>query len=215
MQAAIRELTEAHRLAPAAVTFSTNLARAYSTIGLDAEARRFSLIAIERGADPTGRRVKQSFVEASLRAGRYEEAAEQVITLLPPALQTGADADAVRLVYTATRDAARRPAAVAALRATIRKLAPQDWVVKVFAMTWYTQVGAIDDAYDVAEQLREQFKVRNPVNAWSWMWTPELRDFRRDPRFESFTGRVGLMDYWKKYRPPDGCELSSGQLTCR
>jgi hypothetical protein len=26
--------------------------------------------------------------------------------------------------------------------------------------------------------------------------------------------RLGMMDYWKQYGPPDDCDLRDGRLTC-
>jgi hypothetical protein len=87
-------------------------------------------------------------------------------------------------------------------------------VVKVLGLTSYTQLGAMDQAYAIADQLREQFVGQSPTNAWSWLWTPEMRPFRQDPRFQAFTTRLGLMKYWQKYGPPDDCDLNDGKLTC-
>jgi hypothetical protein len=42
-----------------------------------------------------------------------------------------------------------------------------------------------------------------------------MRPFRKDPRFQALVTRIGLIDYWKKYGPPDDCDLSDGKLTCR
>jgi hypothetical protein len=81
-------------------------------------------------------------------------------------------------------------------------------------MGWYTRLGKLDSAYELGEQLREQFSGRNPTNAWSWLWSPELRGFRQDSRFQAFTARLGLMEFWKQYGPPDGCDLKDGKLTC-
>ena len=45
-------------------------------------------------------------------------------------------------------------------------------------------------------------------------WLPEMRPFRRDLRFQAFVTRLGLMEYWKQYGPPDDCDLNDGKLTC-
>jgi hypothetical protein len=50
--------------------------------------------------------------------------------------------------------------------------------------------------------------------AWAAMWLPEMRPFHRDPRFQVFTERLGLMEYWKQFGPPDHFELRDGQLVC-
>jgi hypothetical protein len=46
------------------------------------------------------------------------------------------------------------------------------------------------------------------------IWTPELRGFRQDSRFQAFATRLGLMQYWQQYGPPDDCDLKDGKLTC-
>lgn len=45
-------------------------------------------------------------------------------------------------------------------------------------------------------------------------WLPEMRPFRRDLRFQAFVTRLGLMEYWKQYGPPDDWDLNDGKLTC-
>lgn len=44
-----------------------------------------------------------------------------------------------------------------------------------------------------------------------------MRPFRRDPRFAGYIKRLGrnLIEYWRKYGPPDDCELNGEALTCR
>jgi len=50
--------------------------------------------------------------------------------------------------------------------------------------------------------------------AWSFLWIPELRPFRLDPRFQVLVGRLKLFEYWRRYGPPDGCKLDGGALSC-
>jgi len=47
---------------------------------------------------------------------------------------------------------------------------------------------------------------------WGGLWVPEMRPFRRDPRFQPFAERLGLMDYWLKHGPPDDREIRQGKL---
>jgi len=44
------------------------------------------------------------------------------------------------------------------------------------------------------------------------IWLPDLVAFRRDPRFDEFTVRLGLHEYWKANGPPDGYALRDGRL---
>ena len=43
-------------------------------------------------------------------------------------------------------------------------------------------------------------------------WLPEMRPFRQDSRFQDYVTRLGLMQYWKQYGPPDDCDLQGGKL---
>jgi hypothetical protein len=42
-----------------------------------------------------------------------------------------------------------------------------------------------------------------------------MRVFRADARFQSLVQRLGLIEYWVHYGPPDGCELRDGMVICR
>jgi hypothetical protein len=46
------------------------------------------------------------------------------------------------------------------------------------------------------------------------LWIPEAALIRRDPRFGDIMKRVGLVNYWKQYGPPDDCRLEGEVLRC-
>jgi hypothetical protein len=48
----------------------------------------------------------------------------------------------------------------------------------------------------------------------STLWAPEMRAFRRDPRFARFANGLKLTEYWRRYGPPDECVLAAEKLTC-
>jgi TolB-like protein len=213
LRKAMEELSEARRLAPAALGFNINLGRAYSALGDDAQAIRYTNIAIAMGADLKSRRTQQPFVDAATRAGRYTEAADRIISTLPE----GTDQrtiDMVRLVHTAMANETQRKAAIAAINALVPTWHERDWFMLVSAMAWYTQLDALDGAYDSARRLQAILAPEGVVNTWAWLWNPELRAFRQDKRFQPFVTSLGLMKYWERYGPPDDCELKDGKLTC-
>jgi TolB-like protein len=185
------------------------------TLGHNVEALKYADAAVALGIDASGRRIKQSYADLAWTAGRYAEAANYMVDALPERVRNVGGADTVRLVFAAMGDSSKKPAAIAALQKLLPTLKPEEWVVQVWAMGWFTQLGAIDQSYAVAEQLRKQFADHAPRNAWSWLWSPQLRMFRQDRRFQSFATRLGLMAYWQKYGPPDVCDLNDGTLTCR
>jgi hypothetical protein len=47
------------------------------------------------------------------------------------------------------------------------------------------------------------------------LWMPEMRPFRRDPRFQQLVTKLKLIDYWKQYGAPNECDLRGENLTCR
>ena len=81
-------------------------------------------------------------------------------------------------------------------------------------ISWYAMLGALDDAYETAGRIVRTFAQTGIVNPLALIpiWLPELRLFRQDRRFEDFTVRLGLLDYWKERGPPDNCELGNGRL---
>jgi len=80
----------------------------------------------------------------------------------------------------------------------------------------YVLLGAIDLAYDLENQCVDQIPPgRSKTFAMFNYWLPEYRAFRADRRFQALLARLGLMDYYEKYGPPDMCTLKEGQLTCQ
>lgn len=215
LERAKAEFQDAYRIGPGFAGAIGNLGRLYSNLGMDAEADRFTRIAVNAGFDPSGRRARQVYIDAAVRQGRYAEAADMMVASLPPHLQVGENAEAVRRVYAALGDVSRRDEAIRGLRALIRRLEPGDWVVKVYAMQWFSQLGSVEDSLQAGEMLRAQFGSEMVTNGWSWLWSVDMRPVRRDPRFAQFVAHLGMVDYWKKYGPPDGCELRDGKLACR
>jgi hypothetical protein len=71
----------------------------------------------------------------------------------------------------------------------------------------------MDVAYNLAEQCMDSL-VPGQLIRLTLLWTPERRPFRRDPRFQALATRLGLMEYWQQYGPPDECDLKDGKLTC-
>jgi TolB-like protein len=71
---------------------------------------------------------------------------------------------------------------------------------------------ALDEMYGYANRIDEHHSLGPfPVE----MWLPEMRQFRRDARFQRLVTRLGLIDYWRQYGPPDDCDLHGDVLVCR
>jgi tetratricopeptide (TPR) repeat protein len=214
LQKALQDYNETIRLAPASAGVLLSAARAYAAAGNFEETRRLSNKAIEAGVDTKGRQALQLLAQLAESEDRHEDAAGYMIAALSAGARGAGGEDTVRKVYAALVDQAKAPEAIRALNSLTSKLTRQDWVVKVWAMNWHTQLGAVDEAYALAGQLHEDFGDERPTNAWSWLWSVEMRPFRRDARFSDFTARLGMHEYWKKYGPPDECSFAKERLTC-
>jgi cytochrome c-type biogenesis protein CcmH/NrfG len=214
LKQALSAYDEAYKLAPAAAGVILSAGRAYAAAGKYAEAARLANIAVASGVEAAGRQALQLYAEIAAHEGRYDDAAERMAgALSSPARAAGGEV-VVRQVYSAIAGRAPRADAARALRVFLAKLPDADWVVRVWAMNWYTQLGNLDDAFTAAEWLRQAFTRQAPTNAWSWLWSTELRPLRIDPRFSAFTARLGMHEYWRKFGPPDDCELSASRLVC-
>jgi hypothetical protein len=72
--------------------------------------------------------------------------------------------------------------------------------------------GLIDAAYgamDTCLELSQSAQSKPLV-----LFSPELRAFRKDARFHGLATRLGMMEYFERYGPPDDCEISNSRLMC-
>jgi serine/threonine protein kinase len=215
VQDAQREYARTIELAPAVPGAFSNVARIDATLGREAESVRLAARAAELGQDVSTWQTREIYYHNALYAGRHEEAGRIAVDLLPPGLRTPEGQSAVRLVHAAIDDAAQRSAAIEALTGLIARTTRADVVAKSFALGWYSRLGALDEAYALAESLRKDFGDQAPTRAWAWLWYPEMAAFRRDARFQPFVTLLGMMPYWEKYGPPDSCGLDQGRLRCQ
>ncbi|MFI4968935.1 MAG: hypothetical protein ACHP7D_01935, partial [Lysobacterales bacterium] len=105
-------------------------------------------------------------------------------------------------------DEAQRQAALKILAAH----ADDDW-----APTLLLQIGDSARSFDSYEHGRSGLS-----DAYlNWLWQPEAwsRNARRDPAFQGFAQRVGMVGYWKRYGWPDLCAptpaASADAFACR
>jgi hypothetical protein len=152
-----------------------------------------------------------------VRTGDCGAAVEEILPTLPAVLRSPAASLTVRQVFAAFCAPADRETASRALTTILRNLKPDALGARPRSeiIVWHALLGDLDGAFDFANRsLNENprsgtFSLNLPV-----LWLPEMRSFRKDPRFQSFVTRLGLIDYWKQYGPPDDCDLKDGKLTC-
>jgi len=215
VQDAQREYARTIEIAPAIPGAFSNLARIDSTLGREAEAVRLAARAAELGQDVTVWQTREIYYHNALYAGRHEEAGQIAVDLLPPSLRAPEGEAAVRLIHAAMDDASQRGAAIEELTGLVARSTRGDVAAKSFALNWYSRLGALDEAYALAESLRKDFSDQAPTRAWAWLWYPEMAPFRRDARFQPFVTSLGMMPFWETYGPPDSCALERGRLTCQ
>jgi len=208
-----------YHLAPAMVGAAVTLGGFYGLVGQDEVMEQYLRVLDDLGAPPQAP-VPIFRSQAARRVGRYAEAGELMLAALPAAVRAAGGEDTVRLAYRALDDAAHTRAAVSALRDLYTRLDPriaQGWPMAILALNWYVLLGAMDDAYEIAQRFVAHFEHARRLSNVTLMplWLPDLVAFRRDPRFQEFTARLGLLEYWKAYGPPDGYALQDGRLVER
>jgi TolB-like protein len=210
------EATEAYHLAPADSLAVTVLAVANFTLGSDPETVKLVDLAIALGMSPSG--FGGIYELTAARQGHYAKAADRVVEGLPTDVRSAGAAEAVRLFYAALADPTKKPAARQAL-ASLEHNLESGYINRQYRQNYmipfFTMLDALDPAYSAANHVLDEY-VRSGIvgDIWGPLWLPEMRPFRKDPRFQAFVTRLGLIDYWKQYGPPDGCDLKEARLTC-
>jgi TolB-like protein len=205
-------LLEAYRLAPAGSLENAMLALIDSYLGLDAEAVKHANLAVGVGVPPDLRAITNARVAA--HDGRYQEAGDQLAQALTAPMRDAGGAEVFKQAYLALADPKKKPAASRALAELVEKLGLNniDPLWQPQFVLHFVMLDALDPAYDLANRL-----ARSDSNGqnWRFLWVPDMRSFRKDPRFQELVMRLNFMDYWKRYGQPDGCDLAGERLVCR
>jgi TolB-like protein len=216
---ALAEASEAYHLAPASELNADVMATLSSLMGLDADAVKYAALAVALGFPPNVAPLPQIYANAARRGARYTEAADRLVPTLSDAILGAGGAEVTRGLYAALGDPAKKPAARQALQSLVDKLEvgnqmSANWRDLIFD---FVMLDALDPAYDLANRYVDEFE-RSGIGGGatlSFLWLPEMRPFRKDPRFQRLTTRLNYIDYWKQYGPPDDCELKDSKLVCR
>ncbi|HLG55937.1 MAG TPA: winged helix-turn-helix domain-containing protein [Vicinamibacterales bacterium] len=217
VRASLEKAETAYRLAPLALPTIAWRGMGYSLTGQDEVARREAALARSLGAPTDAGALPFVMAAATERQGRYADAAAHLVPYLP-AEARAAGAGAIASTYGAAADPARRPAALAALRDLASKVPFGDMEQRRWSLLlWlYTRAGDLDEAYAAGHRaLDEAARSGSIGSSWFVIWFPSMRPFRQDPRFQAFTERLNLAEYWKVYGPPDGCALQEGKIACQ
>jgi len=218
LQRAVAESRESYRLAPAQVFVIHHLSLARALAGYDADARRFDELSRQLGGGgPPAWDLLLPDTRAAARSGRYEAVSDRAVKTLPAALSHADGVGVIKAFYAALADPTEKPAARQALQRFVHKVvaADIDGLTKLFFVYMFTTLDALDQAYELANRWLDQGEESGIIETWYSLWSPEMRAFRRDPRFQALVMRLKLIDYWQQFGPPDGCDLNDGKLVCR
>jgi TolB-like protein/tetratricopeptide (TPR) repeat protein len=217
LRKAIEEAEAACRLTPLTPVYTFYVGIAKASVGQYTEALQWIRRSIADGLPESAGPVSDVLAHLAQQQRRYDAALGHMMNALSPAWRAAGGAGVVRLFYSALAQPSGNKAAVAALRGLETGLRTEDFgqVDSKRLIMWYTNLGALDLAYEAADHALERFALLGTVGiAWGVLWIDEMRPFRRDARFQAFVERLGLMEYWNQYGPPDNCELLDGRLIC-
>jgi TolB-like protein len=218
LQAALCSAQESYRLSPARATSAMVVAAANIYLGQDAEALKYTQIAVDLGIPRSLPPLPFIDAAVAMSAGRHAEAGRYMKGVLAPEILGAGGAAITESVYAAAAGAGDRRVAIEAvqkLRAGTARRSMARPIMVMLATNWFTRLGALDFAYEVANMTLDALEstgfLLGAIHVGAY-WLPEMRPFRRDPRFQAFATRLGLMEYWKQFGPPDEADLKNGQL---
>jgi adenylate cyclase len=225
---ALEEAEKAYALAPANPVAVVYLAFQHAWSGHALEAAKYASAAVDLGYPKDSWPLTITSELMALRAGRYTDAAD----IATKGLDTGdpdqaRTAEVVRLVYAALADPERRNTALAARArlyptsgaAAAAGAAHTDVGLCIMSSYYYALMAANDVAYGLFNECLDGWAPGEALTSAAsvshlLVFSPELRVFRQDRRFQALETRLGLMEYWQQFGPPDDCDLKDGKLMC-
>lgn len=217
LKLSLRQAAEVDTLSSSQPLGAVAATLAYYLLGLDSEARQHADTATALGWPRNNAALCDIYAQLALRAGRFREAAEWMVLTLSAPVRAAGGAEVVSQVCAALEKEARRPAAIAAIRGLIARLAPESFGMldRRRAMLWLAMLGALDDTFDLLHRSLDHFALSGMIGIqWGWIWMPEMRPMRESAGFQRVIERLGFLDYWAEHGAPDGHRLNDGRLTC-
>ncbi|HEY5755802.1 MAG TPA: winged helix-turn-helix domain-containing protein [Steroidobacter sp.] len=214
---ALAEIQLAYDLTPATPALALHLGAQKLLEGDGTEACKWIDLAVANGYPRTLSAVREARAQLAMREGRFDEAAQELTETLSPVSREAGGFEAIQSFYRAQSDPSRSDRAIAALQAWEAKLPPEELEPGAAQrlIVWFTLLGAIDDAHDVAQRTVDRLAAHGTIgNGWGILWTRQMQAFRESPRFQNLLSRLGLFSYWRQYGPPDNYVLRGELLHC-
>ncbi len=197
LQAGLAVARRGVNLDPGSAILQSRVAISYTWLGRNDEALRHFRLANELGADGATHLLAYAFLLN--RIGNTDasySAARRAVDI------DGLAGDWLDPVFAALADAAAAPAAIEAVNAASSSgdmTAQAEVVLR-------TILNDVDGAMDIAELLEEP----GEIFEMDLLFTPELLELRRHPRFPGLMKRLGVVDYWQS----NGCMFIDGDVSC-
>jgi tetratricopeptide (TPR) repeat protein len=214
---ALAEILLAYDLAPASPAPALHLATQKLLDGDAAEAGQWIDLAIANGYPRTLPVVREARAQLAMREGRFAEAAQELAETLSCGSREAGGFEAIQCFFQAQSDRSNRARAITALQAwdTTLQVQELDLCAAQRLVVWFTLLGAIDTAHDVAQRIVDRLTASGTIGSgWGMVWCKEMQPFRDTPRFQELIVRLGLAGYWRQYGPPDNCALRGELLIC-
>jgi adenylate cyclase len=214
---ALAEIQLAYELAPTSPVLALHLGTQKLLDGEATEACQWIDLAIANGYPRTLPAVRDARAQLAMLDGRFAEAAQELVETLSCASREAGGFEAIQSFYRAQADQSRRDGAIAALQAWEATMQPADLDLSTEQrlVVWFTMLGAIEAAHDVAQRIVDRLTPQGTIGSgWGILWTREMLAFRECPRFQQLLSRLGLIGYWRQYGPPDNCALRGDLLIC-
>lgn len=214
---ALTEIQHAYALAPASPVLALQLGAQKLINGENLDAGRWIDIAVANGYPRGLAAVHEARARIATCDGHFTEAARELTETLSPTSREAGGFEAIQAFFRAQSDQSRCARAITALQTWQEKLQPRDLDLSTAQrlMVWFTALGAIDEAHDVAQAAVERLAPSGTIGSgWGMLWLREMGPFRDCSRFQQLLSRLGLFGYWRQYGPPDNCVLRGELLRC-
>ena len=216
LERAFQQAEHALRVAPTHPIGVNMLAMLYMTRGQNEQALRYANLAVELGQPRNVAPLADTLCELAIREARATDAAEYMLATFPPGARTPELSRTVEQLCRLRLTPEESAETAQALRAIEGSLAAHelDPPMRKRFMLWYSRIGALDHAFEIAFHSLDQYAREGTVGgAWGVLWLPEMAAFRSDDRFQLFARRLRLFEYWSEYGPPDGHSLNGARLS--
>lgn len=214
---ALTEIQLAYELAPSSPALALHLGTQKLLEGEVAEAGKWIDLAVANGYPRTLSAVREARAQLAMREGRFAEAAQELTETLSSASRETGGFEAIQSFFRAQSDQSHSAEAITALQAWEATLQAQDLDLCTAQrlIAWFTQLGAIETAHDVAQRTVDRLEPHGTIGTgWGVLWSREMQAFRDGARFQQLISRLRLVGYWRQYGPPDNCALRGDLLIC-